>query len=285
MLGLAYRVGVKLTSSLPPRARYGVAGAATAAFYEVFPGRRRASRHNYAAVLQRSEDDPMVARTVRAASANYGRMLADLFVIADLAPEQIKERVSVDGKEHLDAALAQGRGAILVLPHMGSWDVCGALGAIWGYQIVAVAERLPGSLNDEVVASRSRHGLRLVPMGRSAVRDLAEALQANQLVALVCDLPHGPGVEVDFFGHRATVPGGPAALSVRYRSPLLPVYCRAQGDGRYHVHIDPPIQPPERGSARSHDLSTELMQRVVRRFEDFIRAYPEHWYAFRPILR
>jgi phosphatidylinositol dimannoside acyltransferase len=248
-------------------------------------GRRRNACANYAAVLDLPPDHPEVRRVARTAFENYGRMLADFLLMGSLAQDELRSLVTSDGLEHADAALAAGRGAILALPHMGSWDFAGSLAGIWGYRIAAVAERFPGSLNDVVVETRSRHGLQVIPMGRAAVRAINEVLDGNGMVALLCDLPQGPGAGVRFFGKRAVVPSGPAAIACRRGAPLLPVYCRREDRIRYHIHVDPPIAPPDPGECRSKEAVAAVMQQVVDRFEVFIREHPDQWYAFRRILQ
>ncbi len=86
-------------------------------------GRRRNGRANYAAVLGLPPDHPRVRLVTRRAFENYGRMLADFLLVGSLSPDELRSMVTVDGREHVDAALARGRGAILVIPHMGSWDL------------------------------------------------------------------------------------------------------------------------------------------------------------------
>jgi KDO2-lipid IV(A) lauroyltransferase len=259
-----------------------VASATTAAVYRVLPGRWAAARRNYAAVLDRQPDDPEVGAMVHRAVASYGEMLADFMLVGDLSPDRVEEMVSADGLEHVDTALAGGKGAILALPHMGSWDMAGALGGVWRYPVLAVAERMPGSLDEEVVSSRSRHGVRIVPLGRSAVREIFRALDTGSLIALLCDLPHGPGmIEVELFGRRAMVPSGPAAIACRRACPILPGFVRRIAPARYHIHVDPPLDlPPGKG----RQAEAKLMRAVLERFEGFIREYPDQWYAFRPIL-
>ncbi|MDR0359435.1 MAG: lysophospholipid acyltransferase family protein [bacterium] len=282
LLARAYRAGARLTRACPPGPRYGVASATTAAVYRVLPGRWAAARRNYAAVLDRQPDDPEVGAMVHRAVASYGEMLADFMLVGDLSPDRVEEMVSADGLEHVDTALAGGKGAILALPHMGSWDMAGALGGVWRYPVLAVAERMPGSLDEEVVSSRSRHGVRIVPLGRSAVREIFRALDTGSLIALLCDLPHGPGmIEVELFGRRAMVPSGPAAIACRRACPILPGFVRRIAPARYHIHVDPPLDlPPGKG----RQAEAKLMRAVLERFEGFIREYPDQWYAFRPIL-
>lgn len=283
LLAAGYRAGARLTRLTPPALRYRAAALLTYAGYRLVPGRWQAARANYAAVLGLPADDPVVAELARQAFENYGRMLADFFLVGDLTPEQVRALIVADGVEHVWEALAGGRGAILALPHMGSWDVAGALSGVFGMPMFAVADPMPGSLEEEVVRSRSAHGMRIISLGRQAVREIYSALEGNGLVALLCDLPHGPGPEVRFFGLRASVPGGPASIAIRRQVPILPTYVyRVPGTNRYQVHTDPPIQPP---TARGKVAEQALMQEVVRHFEGFILRHPDQWYAFWPLLQ
>ena len=209
---------------------------------------------------------------------NYGRMLMEFLLMGSLTPDELIERVTMDGRENIDAALARGRGAIMAVPHMGSWDMAGSYGGALGYPVLSVAERFPGSLNEAVIRARQRFGVEVTMIGRAAVRALTDALRANRIVALLCDLEQGPGVEVRFFGRRAIVPGGPGALALKTGASLLTAGQYATAPGRHHVHIDPALVLHE------GERKESLMQRVVDRFEDFIRERPDQWYAFRPMF-
>ena len=282
MLAHAYRIGARLTRRCPPGLRYGIAARSTRAAYRLVPGRWEAAKQNYAAVLGLRPDDPAVVRTARRAFDNYGRMLADFFLVGDLSPEDVLSLIVAEGVEHLTEAVDAGRGAILALPHMGSWDMAGALAGVLGMPISAVADPMPGSLDDEVVRSRSTHGLRIIPLGRNAVRAIYQVLDAGGVVALLCDLPHGPGPEVRFFGQRATVPGGPASIAIRRQCRIVPAYVRRVTGSRYQVHVDPPLEPPPQ---RGKEEERRLMQTVIERFEGFIRQHPDQWYAFWPLFQ
>jgi KDO2-lipid IV(A) lauroyltransferase len=262
----------------PPGFRHAAATPGGAAWFWLSAGQRRAALENYAAALGREPHDREVSRVARRAFQNYGRMLTDFLLLGSLTPEELVQRMTLDGREHLDAALAKGRGAIMAVPHMGSWDMAGSYAGALGYPIAAVAERFPGSLNDAVVRTRQRFGLNVIALGRSAVRGITQALQANSIVALLCDLEQGPGVTVQFFGRRAVVPGGPAAIALKTGAALMPACQYAISPGRHQVHLDPPL------TWSAGETKEGLMQRVVGRFEDFIRERPDQWYAFRPMF-
>lgn len=278
LLAGSYRVGARLLRAMPAGLRHAAAAPGGTAWFWLSARQRRAALDNYAAALGREPSDPEVARVARRAFQNYGRMLGDFVLLGSLSPEELIARVTDDGRDHLDAAVAQGRGVIMAVPHMGSWDMAGSYGGALGYRVSAVAERFPGSLDSAVVETRQRFGLEVIKLGRSAVRAISQALASNRVVALLCDLEQGPGVDVSFFGRRAIVPGGPAAFALKTGAALLPACQFSTGPGRYHVHLDPAIAIGE------GDTKEGLMQRVIARFEDFIKERPDQWYAFRPMF-
>ena len=279
LAGAAYRVGARILRAVPPGVRHAAAAPGGAAWYWLSPGQRHAALDNYAAALGRRSTDPEVARVARRAFQNYGRMLMDFLLIGSLTPDELVERVTLEGREDLEAALARGRGAIMAVPHMGSWDMAGAYAGAIGYPIAAVADKFPGSLNDAVVETRQRFGMDVIMLGRTAIRAITEALRANHIVALLCDLEQGPGVDVRFFGRHAIVPGGPAALALKTGAALIPACQYAVASGRHRIHLDPAL------AVREGDTKERLMQRVINRFEDFIKERPDQWYAFRPMFK
>src|SRR5260370_28051988 len=72
-------------------------------------------------------------------------MLMDFLLIGSLTPEELVKRTSMGGREHLDAALARGRGVIMAVSHMGSLDMAGADGGASGHPIAPGAAKVPRS--------------------------------------------------------------------------------------------------------------------------------------------
>lgn len=279
LLGASYRLGARAVRAVPAGFRHAAAAPGGSAWFWLSVGQRRAALNNYTAALGLEPGDPEVARVARRAFQNYGRMLMDFLLLGSLSPAELLNRVSDDGRESLDAAVARGKGVILAVPHMGSWDMAGAYGGALGYRMSAVAEKFPGSLNDAVVETRQRLGMQVIRMGRSAVRAITEALRDNRVVALLCDLEQGPGVDVSFFGRPSVVPGGPAAFAIKTGATLLPATQYAVGPGRYRVHIDAAL------NVGQDETKESLMQRVIGRFEEYIKERPDQWYAFRPMFQ
>src|ERR1700694_5851649 len=279
LLAASYRAGARVVRAFPPAFRHAVAAPGGAAWYWLNVRQRRAALDNYGAALGLQPSDPAVARVARAAFQNYGRMVLDFLLMGSLSKDELIQRTDADGIEHVDAALARGRGVIMALPHMGSWDNTGSYGGALGYPIVAVTGRFPGSLNDAIVQTRERYGLQVLLVGRPAVREIIQALKANRMVGLVCDQEEGPGVEVSFFGRRSVFPAGAAALALKTGAALMAGYQRMTPSARHHIHLEPALSWPD-GESKEN-----LMQRIVDRFETFIRERPDQWYSFRPMFK
>lgn len=283
MLRSSYFAGSRISLALPTLAGNSLARAGGLAWYWGSPGQRRAAHDNYAAVLGSTPRDPRVRQVARRAFQNYGLMIADFVRMGSLTPAMVIDRVGYSGREYVEAILARGRGCVIALPHMGAWDMAAAVAASLNYRMLAVAESFPGSLNDAVVTAREKFGVRITMMGRHTVPEIREALARNELVALLCDLPQGPGgAPVEFFGRPTRVPAGPAAFALKEGAGLLAVAVYRVDDEHFHVHVDPEIPVHPTGDRRQDTQA--LMQEVIRRFEGFIRDRPDQWYAFRPLL-
>lgn len=211
---------------------------------------------------------------------SYGRYWCEMFQLSGWSPTEFDRRLRVEGKEHLDRALAQG-GAILAATHSGNWDLPGAwCGRTYG-RATSVGERLkPEALFDTFVAARAKQGIEILPhVGgeRPALTVLLERLNAGGLIGLVCDRDLSRrGVEVQFFGATARMAAGPALLARSTGCALLPVGVWNEGD-RVVLRIHPPVPVSE------DDEANDVMQRVADVFASDIAAHPEDWHMLQRV--
>jgi KDO2-lipid IV(A) lauroyltransferase len=233
--------------------------------------------------------DDEIAALARAAMRSYARYWLEFFRLPVLRRERIVGRMSVAGKERLDAVMAAGRGAILALPHSGNWDHAGAWVALQGYPFATVAERLkPESLFDRFVAVRERLGMEVIALtgGRNAFAVLLDRLRAGKLVCLVTERDiAASGVEVEFFGEKTTMPAGPAALAVATGAALLPVGIWFTEDGGpgggWGGVIHPEVAPPAGVSRRAQIAA--MTQAMADAFASDIAAHPRDWHMLQPL--
>ncbi|HEX6488604.1 MAG TPA: hypothetical protein VF137_07005 [Candidatus Dormibacteraeota bacterium] len=283
LLKSSYLATSRLLKATPDPVLEPFVRAGGGAWFTLSRGQHRAALDNYAAVLELPRNHADVRSTARRAFFNYGRMLVDFCRIASLTRDEVNSRCLLTGTDGFDRALEQGRGIVLAVPHMGSWDMAGASVAVNGYDIHAVAATFPGSLNDAMIEGRQFFGMKVIPLGRGAVPAVNAVLERNGMIALVSDIAHGGGVDVEMFGRRTNMVAGPASFALRTGAALIPASVWSTGPSSYHAHAEPPIEFEATGERRA-DIAA-LTQKLALVFERLIRAHPTDWYAFKPILR
>jgi lauroyl/myristoyl acyltransferase len=281
---IGFQVGNLVVSHTPRRLRYGAARLFGDIAFYTGGGTRRQALENYAGILQQPEGSADVHRIARESMVGYAKLLADFMTLPSLTPEQIDAMVDWEGFENIEAAMAQARGAIVVTPHFGNWDLAAAAAVRRGLPLTAVTEHFgDDALNQKVVEARQRFGMKVVSLSVSAGKEVLRPLHRGEVVALVCDLPPATGrtVVVRVCGQQAIVPAGPAVLALRTGAPVVPILCRRLPDNRYRLTVQPPIEYSG-NAARDGDVQA-LAQAIMDRFEPDLMATPEQWYLFSPM--
>jgi len=277
---LGFLVGWTVLRWLPERVAV-VAFAAGARLTWRRQGRgTRRLRANLAQVVGPGVDAAALDRLTQRALQSYARYWLETFRLPVMTAERIVGGARVRGREHLDVALAAGRGVVVALPHMGNWDHAGAWAVLEGMPATTVAERLePVRLFDRFVAYRERLGIEVLPLTGGAEPPfavLADRLRAGRLVCLLGDRDlSARGVAVSFFGRRAKLPAGPALLALRTGAPLLPAVLWFEDHG-WGIEIGPPLEPPAGGG--DVERVAGLTQALADAFARGIAAHPEDWH-------
>lgn len=239
----------------------------------------RSALANMRRVLGPRPDPLEVRRHVRGVFRNYAKYMVELLRLPHTTPEEVERRFSVQGLEHVEQGLDRGRGVVLVLAHMGNWDMAGVLLTSRGYPVNVIHDTLtPKRWNDRVQGIRALIGLRLIPV-EGGVRQMLRALRRNEILAILIDRPMGrEGVPVQFFGADTRVPGGAATLALRAGAPVVCAAILRKGDG-FEAQVSPLIEIQPCGDAQ-RDVQA-LTQRVMSWLEARIRSHPDQWYMFR----
>ena len=222
----------------------------------------------------------------RAGMHSYARYWFEVFRLPVISAERLVTEMHCEGKDRLLGTLASGRGAVLPLPHMGNWDQAGAWIIACGVpQLTTVAERLkPESLARRFFAFREGLGFEVLPATGGVQRFgiLAQRLRAGGLVCLPADRDiTGGGIEVDFFGEKAHMMSGAAALALQTGAALMPVTLWFEGP-LWGAHIHEEIPVPQEGTRR--EKVAAMTQEVARVFEAGIAEHPEDWHMLQRVF-
>jgi lauroyl/myristoyl acyltransferase len=243
--------------------------------------RRRHVLHNLWRVRGRAgtvRDALDVARTF----VTYASCLAE--ILGASSPRRRLPEAVVWGEPHVQDALADGRGVVLVTAHTAGWEAIGSLlcrDHALRVMIVEQAEANPTArtIQDE---ARQAHGLLVAHVGEdplSALR-LASHLRGGGIVALQIDrVPRWMRARrVMMFGDAALVPEGPLRLAMLTGAPLVPVFASRTGHRRYDIVAQAPVRIRRAATGAELDAAAQSLADAL---ESFVRLRPTQWFHFR----
>ena len=185
----------------------------------------------------------------------------------------------------LETACARKCGVLLLTPHLGNWELGGALLARRGIKIVVLTQAEPGDgLTELRQASRARWGIETFVIDSNGFDfvEIIKRLQAGENVALLIDRPpEAKAVEVNLFGQSFRASVAAAELARASGCALLGVVVASEAGG-YAARILPEFTY-DRAALGNRENRQKLTQQILSAFEPEIRRYPEQWFHFVPV--
>ena len=283
VLTAAYKTAALVAPFIPLSVGRHLAGVCAVVVRRVLPRQVAQARLHQQRLAGGTLNEHELDVRVRANLRSYCTYWFQALRLIGVAKHKILEHIEIEGQQYADEALANGLGAICVMPHIGLWDLGGAwLGS--RYPLSVVAERLePPALFDWFVKMRAVNGMEVVALGDDdAGQRLLARLRAGGFVGLLTDRDiNHDGVEVLFFGEKTTMSAGPATLALRTGAPLLPTAVYDRPGQRALGVIRPPLQFERAGRLR--DDVAALTQLIATSLETLISVAPEQWHVLQPI--
>ncbi|MBQ0945413.1 lysophospholipid acyltransferase family protein [Ideonella sp. 4Y16] len=221
----------------------------------------------------------------RRSVSEAGRMVGEVPWLWLMPPEgQVLPRVRWQGAEKVDAAIAAGRGLVLLTPHLGSFEVSArAIVERWGAQQPLTVLYRPARnafLRELEETARHRPGLATAPANLSGVRQMLRALKKGEMVGLLPDQvpPEGQGVWAPFFGQPAYTMTLAARLVQQTGAAVLVLCCeRLPGAAGFEVHLLDLVGPLPAGSDEAAQVQAA---RIVNRTMEMVIARWPHQYLW-----
>jgi predicted LPLAT superfamily acyltransferase len=197
----------------------------------------------------------------------------------------------VEGDALMNNLVAQGRGALLLGAHLGSFEALHAVGASRPGVRVAMAMYPDNArmIHEVLRAIAPEFHLDIIAIGRSsstlAVRDW---LDGGGLVGMLGDRvlgdegPRAGRVELSFLGHPARFSDGPFRLAQLLQRRLVFMVGLYRGGNRYDVRLEPlaDFSAAPLDLAQRDNRLREAMQAYVQRLEALCREAPYNWFNF-----
>ncbi|MDR0361727.1 MAG: hypothetical protein LBJ46_03425 [Planctomycetota bacterium] len=278
---ILFRILTFLCNVLPQRFLYFIAiRLADLNYYWLDSNGRKAVRANLRQVLPEAPDS-RIDKEARWVFRNFGKYLTEFFRFRHFDKRYFLTNMAVQGREHIEDALAAGKGCIVSSAHLSNWEIgAAAVSVLYGYRMtVSVAMHRYGKINDLFMRERERVGLTVADMEKDAALKMMRALRRNEVVGVMGDRdPTQQGIEVMFFGQPCRFPQGPARMSISTGAPIVPSFCLRRTNDSFTIIFLPPIKIPGEGT-RDEQVKA-VTQSFASIIENAIRMFPEQWAVF-----
>jgi KDO2-lipid IV(A) lauroyltransferase len=187
--------------------------------------------------------------------------------------------IELEGREHLEQALALGRGVIGVSAHLGTFTLIGAKLHTNGFHLTWIMggqthPRLAGVWKS--MAETVGAGAIVVDTPINFHRKILRCLRKGDIVGFICDENQKQGgVLVEFLGRPMALPVGPAVYHLKTKAPILPLFIIRQRERQHKVIIAPPLEVRLSGDGE-RDIFT-ITSQIARVMESYIKRYPGQW--------
>ena len=220
---------------------------------------------------------------------------ADVFMDRYLLQESDELTFTSEGCEHLEKSIDAGKGGILLMSHMGNWDVAAHLLKrklkdlrLLLYMGVKQKEQIEQLQKN----SLSQSGIQIIAVEQDggSPMDILEGIkfiESGGVVSLTGDLLWNKDqrtVPVKFLGREILLPEAPHLFALLSGTPLFIFFAFRTGKNQYHFTMSEPIflvctSRKERAGA---------IRRAAQQYADILEAtlrnYPLQWYHFKPFL-
>jgi KDO2-lipid IV(A) lauroyltransferase len=222
---------------------------------------------------------PAQVQTIaRASFAHLGRTAIETALLPGIGRQGLLDLVTrVDGWEHVERAIAGGRGVVIMAGHHGNWELLAGYVAARGVPLDVIVRGMANPLFDSYINGiRRALGLTVVH-DSEAVKRTPRALREGKAVGFVADqgVLGLASTYVNFFGRPAKTPRGAAVFALRFNAPVLFVDALRQPDGSYQVIIEP-IEVVVTGN-READVDA-IITRFTELLEKWVRLVPAQYF-------
>ncbi|GAH21101.1 unnamed protein product [marine sediment metagenome] len=239
-------------------------------------------RNNVSKVLNLNINDKEIHRIANRIFINWAKNIVDFLKQPIISKEKLKQRVEIEGLEHLDNALKRGRGAVIITAHIGNfeWGACRI--AVEGYKIWGLSlvrkNKLVGKFFE---SNRLSKGFKTLYTNR--MLNVFRTLKNNEIVAIPSDWdPTGQATRpFKFFGKTAYLPTGALMIALKSGALLIPSFIWKKDKYNHSQIVEKPIDLIREGDKET--LINKNMEKVLEVMEKYIRDNISEWEMFHDI--
>ena len=214
--------------------------------WHFMPTRRKIVLRNLRIALAGEMELPEIHRLAKYTIRRSGANLVSVAHTARLSPEKLTEVIHIENLELLENALAGGKGVVLLLAHMGNWEILSRIVHLFpkGSKTGAFYRPLNNPLLDaRVLARRQADGTRMFSK-RDPFHQVTGFLREGGIVGILADQRVGmQGEVVPFFGRLTRASPLPSLLARRAKSEVLALSLVTERPGKWKA-VFMPVEKP-----------------------------------------
>jgi heptosyltransferase-2 len=274
---LVYRTFVGVVQALPLGWVYRLGSFLGWLGYALFAPYRRLAIHNLAIAYGDAKPPAEIRALARRHFRHLGANLLSSVKAASFGAEELHRVVRVDGMEHIRVAFARGKGVVLIISHIGNWELFAQLCQFlpenkWSTVYQPLGNRY---IEAHLQQSRTRRGVALFSR-KSGFNGPTAFLRAGGAVGVLVDQHAGDsGVWAPFFGRLASTSTLAALLTARTDAVMIPMAVYTDGPARWRVAISGPLTPDEARNGVDINATTAQVNKVL---EAQINVSPADWF-------
>jgi len=205
---------------------------------------------------------------------NTGRTFAEFPALHRLKAFDEKSRITVDGLDKLKTH----NPAVIVTGHFANWEIMALVMTQAGLPVQITYRKINNPYIDaRVRRQREAYGTKLLVQksGVKGARELIEAIERDESVALLNDQKFNEGLSLPFFGKPAMTATGAVRLALKTNRPLIPLSLTRNGS-HFHMRVHDPI-PLKTTGDRNADTQNGVLK-INSFMEEMIKRTPQQWF-------
>ena len=271
---LFYRAALGLITVLPLRIVFWLGQGLGWLGWLLLPNYRRLARRNLEIAFGEEKSGAEKARIVRRHFQRLGANLLSGMKLNALPLEKVARLVALEGEEEVHRWLRAGRPVVLVLSHLGNWELFAQiLPHYFGYtRLSTVYQKLGNRFLDRFVRQqRARFGVELFDRSEGFGAAI-KLLRGGGMIGILSDQHAGDhGIWTPFFGRLASTSPLIGLLCKRTGAALIAASLFTDGPARWRMTFSPPRDLP-------NDSVEALTARANVMIEEQVRRAPEDWF-------
>ena len=223
---------------------------------------------------------------------NFTDVFFDRFMLQEFGDIHYTSR----GIEGLREALEEKRGAVLLMSHMGNWEMAAHLlrrkypeMQLLLYMGIKDKEQIEGLQKESLAKS----GIRIIAVDTSggSPLDIVDGIQfvrSGGVVSMAGDIiwrKDQRSIAVNFLGHDVRLPEAPHLFALLSGAPIFVFFAFRTGEKQYHITLSEPLRVEAASRSERPDAIRASAQRYADMLEETVRRHPLQWYHFKPFLK